>query len=126
MNRTRVFIVAVLSAAALLVVATLVWRTIGGESVNPGMAAGPPPAVRIQVITAPPVEPWVRAAAEEFNAFGPGTGGAAIEVEVIPMDGLDALGRWERNEFGALPANMLPGDLPTERPPNWTLFPLPG
>ena len=42
MNRTRVLIVAVLSAAALLVVATLVWRTIGGESVNPGFAAGPP------------------------------------------------------------------------------------
>ena len=123
MNRTRVFIVAVLSAAALLVVATLVWRTIGGESVNPGMAAGPPPAVRIQVITAPPVEPWVRAAAEEFNAFGPGTGGAAIEVEVIPMDGLDALGRWERNEFGALPANMLPGDLPPERQAELDSFP---
>ena len=114
MNRTRVLIVAVLSAAALLVVATLVWRTIGGESVNPGFAAGPPQVVRIRVITAPPVEPWVRAAAEEFIAFDPGTGSAPVEVEVIAMDGLDALGRWERNEFGALPADILPHDLPPE------------
>ena len=47
-------------------------------------------------------------------AFDPGTGSAPVEVEVIAMDGLDALGRWERNEFGALPADILPHDLPPE------------
>ena len=84
MNRTRVFIVAVLSAAALLVVGTLVWRTISGDSAGFSLAATRQQMVRITVITAQPVEPWVRAAAEEFSANGNSMDGAPIEVEVIP------------------------------------------
>ena len=59
MNRTRVFIVAVLSAAALLVVGTLVWRTISGDSTGFSLASTRQQMVRITVITAQPVEPWV-------------------------------------------------------------------
>ena len=102
MNRARLFGVAVLSAAALFVVGTLVWRTVSGDVAGSGLAAARPDVVRIGVITALPVEKWVRNAAVEFNAASHRTGGTAVDVEVIPMDGLVALGKWERNEFAAL------------------------
>ena len=114
MNRTRVFIVAVLSAAALVLVGILVWRTVSGDLPGLGLAADSPQIVRIEVITALPVEPWVRAGADEFNAIGHRTGGAAIEVEIIPMDGLVALGKWERNEFPTLNTDLLSADLPQD------------
>ncbi len=111
MIRTRIFIVTVLSAAALFLVGTLAWRTIGGDGVSPGFAASRPEVNRIHVVTALPVEQWVRAAADEFSAGGHGTEGANIEVEVIPMDGLVALGNWERNSFAALGTDVLPDEL---------------
>ena len=115
MIRTRLFIVAVLSAAVVLVVGTLVWRTITGNAAALGLAPARPEYVRIQVITALPVTSWVQAAADEFNATGHMADGAAIEVELIPMDGLAALGKWERNDFAALPANVLLEDLSQEK-----------
>ena len=114
MIRTRVFVVAVMSAAVVLVVGILVWRTITGNAANLGLATARPQVVRIQVITALPVESWVQAAADEFNSTGHKSEGATIEVEIIPMDGLAALGKWERNDFAALPADVVPEDLPQE------------
>ena len=114
MNRARLFVVAVLSASALFVVGTLVWRTVSGNVAGPGLAAARPGVVRIGVITALPVEKWVRKAADEFNATGPRTGGATVEVEVILMDGLVALGKWERNEFAALKSEVHLEGLPRD------------
>ena len=67
--------------------------------------------MKIRILTSLPVEPWVRNAAEEFNAAGKTVDGVPIEVDVVAMDGLTALGRWDRNEFGALPADVRPEDL---------------
>ena len=39
MNRTRLLIVTLLSAAALLVVGALVWRTVSGLNSSNGLAA---------------------------------------------------------------------------------------
>lgn len=111
MIRTRVFIVAAISASTLFVVGLLAWRTISGVGGGPGTAATSPEVVRIQVVTALPVEEWVRGAADEFSEAGHGIGGAAIEVEVVPMDGLIALGKWERNDFAALKTGEIPDDL---------------
>jgi len=111
MIRTRIFIVTVLSAAALFLVGTLAWRTIGGDGGGPGLTAPRPEVIRIHVVTALPVEQWVRAAADEFSAESHSTQGTTIEVEVNPMDGLVALGKWERNSFAALDSEVLPGDL---------------
>ena len=114
MNRARLFVVAVLSAAALFVVGTLVWRTVSGNVAGPGLAAARPDVVQIRVITALPVEKWVSKAADEFNAAGHRTGDATVEVEVIPMDGLVALGKWERNEFAALKSEVTLEGLPRD------------
>ncbi len=114
MIRARVFIVVALSASALFVVGLLVWRTFSGEAGGTSVAATRPGVVRIQVVTALPVEEWVRAAADEFSATGHGPDGAAIEIEIIPMDGLVALGKWERDDFAALKTGVLPEDLPLD------------
>ncbi len=111
MIRTRIFFVTVLSAAALFLVGTLAWRTIGGDGGGPGLAAPRPEIIRIQVVAALPVEQWVQAAADEFKAGGHSKDGTTIEVEVVPMDGLVALGKWERNSFAALGNEVLPGKL---------------
>ena len=110
MIRARLFIVAALSASILFVVGLLVWRTISGEAGGPGLAANSPEVVRIQVITALPLEQWVQEAAHEFSATRPVAEGAVIEVEVVPMDGLVALGKWERNDFALLKTGELPED----------------
>ena len=112
MKRPRLLLVTVLSIAVLLVVGALVWHTVVGERI--GLAASPPQRQHVLVITAPPVEPWVRAAAREFNAAGHMLEGAPIEVEVVPMDGLTALGKWERNEFNSRQTDVS-SDEPSKR-----------
>ena len=123
MNRTRLLIVSLISIAALLVVATLVWRSLTLDPAYGGLGAARPQIVSIRVITALPVEPWVRAAADEFNAGAHEEDGVPIYVEIIAMDGLSALGKWERNGFSALPADVQPDDLSREERANLAHFP---
>jgi hypothetical protein len=54
------------------------------------------------VLTALPIEPWVREAAKRFNEADITQDGQPVEVQVIAMDGLTALGRFDRDEFGSL------------------------
>ncbi len=56
----------------------------------------------MRVLTALPVEPWVREAAQRFNQTNPKQDGQPIEVQVVAMDGLTALGRFDRDDFGSL------------------------
>jgi hypothetical protein len=65
----------------------------------------------VRILTALPVEPWVRSAAAAFNADNVTVDGVPVQVEIIAIDGLTALGRWDRNEFGALEADARPADL---------------
>jgi hypothetical protein len=67
--------------------------------------------VTIRILTALPVEPWVRSAAAAFNAEKQVVDGATVEVQIVAMDGLTALGRWDRNEFGALAPDVRPETL---------------
>ena len=106
MNRTRLLIVAILSVAVLLVGGALVWRTVSGDNFSIGLGTARAPTQHIIVVTAPSVEPWVRAAAEEFNESGFTVEGASIKVEVVAMDVLTAVPKWERNDFIALPTQV--------------------
>ncbi len=104
MNRTRWIFVAIVSVALVIVGVALLWRAL-----TPGTAeeltVERPDAITVRVLTALPVEPWVRAAAEDFNDSDPELEGVPLQVEVVAMDGLSALGRWDRNDFGALAAD---------------------
>ncbi len=110
MNRTRWIFIAIVVAALVIAGAGILF-TRGGATPDAGLTVEKPEAVKVRVLTSLPIEPWVRGAAADFNAGANQIDGVPIEVEVVAMDGLTALGRWDRNEFGALPADTLPEDL---------------
>lgn len=110
MNRTRVIFITIVSLAVIVVVASLL-LTSGGNTTGGAFTVERPPAVTIRVLTALPVEPWVRGAAEAFNAEERSIDGVPIQVEIVGIDGLTALSRWDRNEYGALPGDVRPEDL---------------
>jgi len=103
MERTRWIFIGILVVALLIIGVSVVVRMATG--VNPletDLVLVAPDAIAVRVLTALPVEPWVRNAAVAYNATNPTLNGVPIKVEVIAMDGLTALGRWDRNDFGAL------------------------
>jgi hypothetical protein len=102
MNRTRVIFVVIIIAALVLVGVAALLRNIGGPSGSPLVAEQRGP-IQVRVLTALPVYDWVNQAAKQFNAEQRKLDGNVIEVEVISMDGLAALGRFDRDEFGTLP-----------------------
>lgn len=111
MNRTRLIFGAIVAVALVIVGASLILRTTGANPVDPGLTVEKPQSVTIRILTALPVEPWVRTAAEAFNRGNHKLDNTTIQVEVVAADGLTALGRWDRNEFGALEAEQRPENL---------------
>lgn len=111
MNRTRTTFIAIVAVALLIVAASLIWRASVGDNTTPGLTVERPATVTIRILTALPVEPWVRSAAQAFNAGNNTVDGVPVQVEIVAMDGLSALGRWDRNEYGALAAGVRPEDL---------------
>jgi hypothetical protein len=97
MNRTRIVFV-VIVVAALAIVGVSLWLRQGTST--PVLPARE--TVEVRVLTSLPVEPWVREAAAQFNQEDHRLEGKAIQVRVIPMDGLTAMGKWDRDEFGTL------------------------
>lgn len=74
------------------------------QAVVPPTPKGP---IEISVIAALPVEQWVSHASETYNTKGHSVEGRKVLVEVIPMDGLSALNKWERGEFDPVPTVWL-------------------
>jgi len=109
MNRTRWLFLAIIVAAVAIVAVSILVR-----SQNPGvdpLVVDRPDTVQIRVLTSLPVEPWIRSAADEFNQGDHSVDGVPIHVEIEAVDGLTALGRWDRDEYGALPSDVRPDDL---------------
>lgn len=117
MNRTRWIFVGIVVVALLIVGVALLIRALnppasGGEvGASAPITVDRPNAITVRVLTSLPVEPWVRSAADAYNATQPKQDGVPVRVEIIAMDGLTALGRWDRNEFGALGAGVRREDL---------------
>lgn len=118
MNRTRWIFVGIIVIALVIVGITLTTRGLrpdtGGSTPVTGGGAitvDHPDTVTVRVLTALPVEAWVQNAAASYNATAPTIDGVPITVEVIAMDGLTALGRWDRNTFGALEGEVRPEGL---------------
>lgn len=105
MDRTRWIFVGILVVVVLIIGAAVVIRAVtGGDATGTDLVLERPEGITVRVITALPIEPWVRDAAEAYNATNPNLDGVPVQVEIIPMDSLTALGRWDRNDFGALAA----------------------
>jgi hypothetical protein len=104
MNRTRwVFAFVVLAAAAVVVASILVQRA-GGV----GPLIEQPQAIELRVVCALPVEPFVQDAAKKFNAENHKLEGQLIRVTVEPIDGLTAMGRYERGDMSPVPTVWIP------------------
>ena len=126
MNRTRTIFIAILAVAVLIVIGSVAYTTLSGGNTPGELTVARPDAVKIRILTALPVEPWVRSAAAAFNAGDHRVDGVPIQVEIVAVDGLTALGRWDRNEYGALATATRPEDLTDEQAARWTTFPPPG
>jgi hypothetical protein len=111
MNRTRIIFISIVVAALLIVGVTVLVTNLGGGTAGTSLTVQRPDTVAIRILTSLPVEPWVRSAAEQFNAEKRTIDGVPIQVQVEAVDGLTALGRWDRNEFGALTADQTPETL---------------
>ena len=106
MSRTRIVFFAVVLAAVLIVAGSFVVRWLGQQG---GVVTAPAKeTLEVRIVCALPVEPWVREAAKQFNAEKHTLEGQFIEVNVIPMDGLTAMGRYEREEMDPLPTVWIP------------------
>ena len=107
---TRLLIVVVIGVLIVGVVVRVIGS--GGDSEDGLAAALPTPTVtpepiRMTLITALPVEPWVSSAAEMYNAEEHFVEGRKITVEVVPQEGLLALNKWARGEFSPVPTAWL-------------------
>ena len=104
MKRTQLVFLLVIVLAVVVVGVSYYLRQSGGiERLVEG-----PQTLEVRVVTALPVEPFVREAAKAFNASSPKLEGNTIRVEVIPMDGLTALGKWEREDMAPVPTVWIP------------------
>jgi hypothetical protein len=122
MNRTRWIFAAIVIVALLIVGASLLWRAVSRDPAEE-LTVERPEVARVRVLTALPVEPWVRGAAADFNSAGRQVDGVPVQVEIVALDGLSALGRWDRNDFGALSADDDPEDLTPEQQATLQDFP---
>ncbi len=119
MNRTRIVFFAFILLALIIIGASLAWRALTQPEPLTITPRGP---IQVRVLTALPVEPWVRAAARQFNEEKHTLEGEPIQVEVIAMDGLAALGKWDRDEFGTL-GDRSPEELSAEEKERLARFP---
>lgn len=104
MNRTRWVFVFVILLAGAIVAASILVRRAGGV----GPLLEQPQALEVRIVCALPVEPFVQDAAKKFNAENRKLEGRPIHVTVEPMDGLTAMGRYERGEMVPFPTVWIP------------------
>lgn len=113
MNRTRIVFFVIIGIAVLIVVAGLLVMQVPGwvnQSAN-GEKATPTPSnepLTVRIVCALPVEPWVSEAAKKFNAEDHRLEGQKVVVEVTPMDGLTAMGYYDREEMDPYPTAWIP------------------
>jgi hypothetical protein len=113
MNRTRwVFFAIVGMAVTIVVVGVIVLAPSSGDKpAPPGREEiDTNQAVEVSVVTALSIEPWIRDAASQFNQDRHilEDTGQPINVTIIPMDGLAAKSRLEREEMDPMPTAWIP------------------
>jgi hypothetical protein len=113
MNRTRWIFFAIVGMAVLIVVVGVIVLapSSGDEYTSPGREEiDTNQAVEVSVVTALSIEPWIRDAASQFNQDRHilEDTGQPINVTIIPMDGLAAKSRLEREEMDPMPTAWIP------------------
>jgi hypothetical protein len=100
-RRTQGVFFLILGIVLLAVSGGLMARRLSSNNAQP-LAATPRGPIQVRVLASLPVEPWVREAARQFNQANIKQDGQPVQVEVTAMDGLTALGKFDRDDFGTL------------------------
>jgi uncharacterized membrane protein len=87
MNRTRLIFFVAIAVALVIVAIGLVARSASPAN-NPIAPAQSSEPIEVRVVTALPIEPWITAAANQYNAENHTLDGRAVKVTVVPMAGL--------------------------------------
>jgi hypothetical protein len=111
MNKTRVVFFVIIGVAVLIIAAGLVVTQLPSIQDRASSTATPQAStedIQVRVVTSLPVEPWVNSAAKAFNDGDHRLDGRRIQVTIIPMDGLTAMGYYEREEMDPMPTAWIP------------------
>ena len=120
-TRSKVIFAAIIILALVIVGVSLLFNQ--GASPGAGLTVEKPAEVNIRILSAIPVEPWVREMAAKYNAENHKVDGAIVHVEIVTMDGLIALSKWDKDAFGTLPADADPLNLTDEQKKSLSEFP---
>ncbi len=88
-----------------------------------GLTVDKPGNVNIRILSALPVEPWVREAADKYNSEQHKVNNAIVHVDIVAMDGLIALSQYDKDAFGTLPADADPLNLTADQKKSLENFP---
>lgn len=105
MNRTRWIFFGVIGVAIVIVAISLIVRSVSSNPIGPAAPSGP---IEVRIVVALPIEPWVTAAANQFNTEQHQLDNNKIHVTIIPMDGLTALSRYDSDAFDPKPTAWIP------------------
>ncbi|HZY45010.1 MAG TPA: hypothetical protein VFF70_09705 [Anaerolineae bacterium] len=105
MNRTRWIFFGVIGVAIAIIAISLIARSVNSNPVGPAAPSGP---LEVRIVVALPIEPWVTAAANQFNTENHQLDNNKIHVTIIPMDGLTALSRYDSAAFDPVPTAWIP------------------
>jgi hypothetical protein len=110
MSRTRTIFFAIIGLAlTVILVGVAAYFLIGTPETGPArVSTGEGEPIDVTIVAALPVEPWVSEAARQFNAENHTLEGHPIRVNIIAMDGLAAMGRYEREEMDPFPTAWIP------------------
>ncbi len=120
-TRSKVIFAAIIIMALVIVGVSLLLNQ--GAAPGSGLTVEKPAEVNIRILSAIPVETWVRETAAQYNAENHKVGGAVVHVEIVTMDGLIALSKWDKDAFGTLPADADPLNLTEEQKKSLADFP---
>ena len=102
MNKTRVIFIVLIAVVLVIVGVSYALQRTGGVQIAKSTT------LTVRVVCALPVEPFVSQAAAQFNAEKHELDGNPIEVTIVPMDGLVAMNKWERDEMDPIPTVWIP------------------
>ncbi len=108
MNKTRVVFFVIIGIAVLIILAGLLVTQIPRLSGQGGKTPVAKEEVEVRIVCALPIEAWVSDAAKQFNKEDHRLEGRKIHVTIIPMDGLTAMGYYEREEMDPFPTAWIP------------------
>jgi len=111
MSKTRVVFFVIIGVAVLIVAAGVVVTQLPSLRDRPSTTvtpSAPTGTIELRIVVSLPVEPWVNDAAKAFNEQNQTLDSRRINVTIIPMDGLTAMGYYEREEMDPMPTAWIP------------------